>query len=86
MSLAHSPRVVSTMLVSAAITLAAWTGGAAPASADPNLFGVLSCSCRTTTTPDSPPSRDAMNQAIQQGISDGLSGRPAPAQASRLRP
>jgi hypothetical protein len=86
MSFANSPRVISKILVSAAIALAAWIGGAAPASADPNPFGVLSCSCRTTTTTDSLPPGDGMNQAIQHGISDGLSERPAPAQASRLRP
>ena len=55
-------RVITKILVSAAIALGSSVGPAAPASADPNaiggthpkLFGVLSCSCQEAAPPGSP--------------------------------
>ena len=58
------------VLLCAAIAVAAAVGVAAPASADPTLFGVLSCGCQETAPTDSAVFTDKVNQGIQQGLSD----------------
>jgi hypothetical protein len=71
-------RVITKILVSAAIALGSSVGAAAPASADPNaiggthpnLFGVLSCGCQEQAPPNSPGFTDHVNQGIQQGLTD----------------
>jgi hypothetical protein len=67
-------RVLTKILIGAAVALGAYVGGAAPVSADgnpigsaPNPFGGLSCSCRETAPPGSP----ALREGIQRGIRDG---------------
>jgi hypothetical protein len=62
--------VITKVLVSAAIALAAAVGVAAPAGADPTLFGVLSCGCLETAPTDSAVFQDNVEQGIQQGLSD----------------
>jgi hypothetical protein len=62
--------VITKVLVSAAIILAAAVEVAAPASADPTLFGVLSCGCHETAPSDSAIFTDNITQGIQQGLSD----------------
>ena len=62
----RSPQVIMNVLFSAAIALAA-VGLAATASADPNPFSNLSCSC------ESPPGLGRAGPGqIAQGIRDGL--------------
>lgn len=75
MSIANH-QVITKILVSAAVALVSWVGGAAPASADPNgastdpnPFGALSCNCQMTA----PPGNTALKEAIDQGIRNGLS-------------
>ena len=65
-------RVITKILVCAAVALGSKFEAAAPASADPNviggthpkLFGVLSCSCQETAPPGSP----AQGEEIERGI------------------
>jgi hypothetical protein len=66
--------VITKVLVSAAIALAAAVGAAATASADPTLFGVLSCGCQEPAPTDSAVFTDNVKQGIQQGLSDRESG------------
>jgi hypothetical protein len=61
--------VITKMLFSAAIALAAAVGAAAPAGADPTLFGTLSCSCGEAVAVSGGP--DATNQTTL-GIQSGL--------------
>src|SRR6516165_7674398 len=63
---ARSPQVITNVLASVAIALAA-LGFAAPASADPNQFSNLSCSC-----PSPLEVGPAGPGQIIQGIRDGL--------------
>jgi hypothetical protein len=79
-------RVITKIMVSAAIALGASVGGAAPASADPNPigtepnpFGALSCSCQETASAGSPALRAEIDRGIRAGISAPLPGPPAPA-------
>jgi hypothetical protein len=58
------------ILVCAAITLVTALGVAAPASADPSVFGVLSCSCAETVSVDNAPGIDPIQQGLQTGLSD----------------
>jgi hypothetical protein len=66
-------KVITKILVSAAIALGAFVGAAAPASADPNAiggthpnpFGGLSCNCQETA----PPGSSALEQ-MKRGIRD----------------
>jgi hypothetical protein len=62
--------VVSRILVSAALAVGAAVAIAAPASADPNPFGDLSCSCPQTFSDGSPALINQITQGIQQGQSD----------------
>jgi hypothetical protein len=61
--------VITKVLFSAAITLAAAVGAATPANADPSLFQVLSCNC------EQPVTVDQTNLGIQNGL-DYLQGIP----------
>jgi hypothetical protein len=74
--------VITKVLASAAIVLAAAMGLAAPASADPTLFGVLSCGCQETAPTDSAIFTDNVSQGIQQGLSDESRTNPVLASAS----
>ena len=67
-------KVITKILVSAAITLGLWIAGATPARADPNPntvgtdpnpFGGLSCNCQETA----PPGSSALEQ-MKRGIRD----------------
>jgi hypothetical protein len=62
--------VITKVSASAAVVLAAAVGVAAPASADPTVFGVLSCGCQETAPADTAIFTDNVRQGIQQGISD----------------
>ena len=83
-------KVITKILVSAAITLGLWIAGATPARADPNPntvgtdpnpFGGLSCNCQETAPAGSPERR----KEIDRGIREGLSARsPAYRRASPI--
>jgi hypothetical protein len=62
--------VVSRILVSVALAVAAAVVVAAPASADPNLFRDLDCSCPQTFLDGSPAFINQLTRGIQQGQSD----------------
>ncbi|OIN78119.1 hypothetical protein [Mycobacterium malmoense] len=62
--------MVSKILVGAAAAVGAAVTAAAPAGADPSVFGVLSCSCRETAPANSPALTENLNRGIQQGLSD----------------
>ena len=62
--------MITKVLVGAAIALAGALGVAAPAGADPTLFGVLSCGCQESAPPDSPTFSDHVNQGLRQGLSE----------------
>jgi len=62
--------LITKVLVSGAIALAAAVGAAAPAGADPTLFGVLSCGCQEPAPSDSAIFSDHVKQGIQQGLTD----------------
>ncbi len=71
--------MITKVLLSAAVTLGVAAGIATPASADPNPFGTLGCSC-TLPAPDAKaPATDQLNRGIQSGLGylDGISPRPA---------
>jgi len=79
MTTQHHDRVVTKILVSSAIAVGSWIGGAAPASADPNSpanppnpFGSLTCSCQEIA----PASRQALREQLDRGIRDGHSASP----------
>lgn len=57
------------LLLSGVIVFGSCLGLAAPAAADPSVFGVLSCGCPDATPTDSPPRADKVNQGIQHGLS-----------------
>jgi hypothetical protein len=81
-------KVITKILVSAAIALGSCIGGAAPASAEdpnpigtePNLFGGLHCSCQKTAPPGSPALREEVERGLQEGHSAWLPGLPPPTQ------
>jgi hypothetical protein len=62
--------VITKLMVGAAIAVAAAVVVAAPAGADPTLFGVLSCGCHETAPADSAIFSDNLKQGIQQGLAD----------------
>lgn len=77
--------VITKILVSAAIALGFFVGGAAPASADTNAIGTdqnpfsgLTCNCRETAPAGSPALTDEINRGIREGRSAWLPGLPAP--------
>ena len=71
--------MITKVLVSAGIAVAAAVGTAAPAGADPSAFGVLSCSCDQAVPASAgvPSVTDQVNEGIQNGISDlqGIAGQ-----------
>jgi hypothetical protein len=68
--------LITKILTSTAIALAAAAGIAAPAGADPSPFNVLSCdSCPQTVKKGGPPAPAQTNQSIQRGLND-LQGAP----------
>jgi len=86
-------KVITKILVSAAIALGCWVGGAAPASADPNStgtaanpFGGLTCSCQETAPPGSPALREEINRGIREGHSAGVPGLPPATQPRQPQP
>ena len=88
-------RVITKILVSAAIALGSSVGAAAPASADPHaiggthpkLFSVLSCSCQETAPPGSPAQREEeIERGIRVGLSAWLPGLPPPTQPRQPQP
>jgi hypothetical protein len=63
------PSVITKALFSAAIAAGVAVGVATPASADPSLFQVLSCSCgEAVTVPGGGPDVDQTNLGIQTGL------------------
>jgi hypothetical protein len=62
--------VITKILAGAAtITLGVAVALAAPASADPSVYGTLSCSCdQTTTLSGGGAPGDAMDQGIRSGL------------------
>jgi hypothetical protein len=65
------------VLVSAAIAVSAAVGVAAPASADPSVFGDLSCSCPQTISKSGVSVTDQIDRGIRQGETDlqGIHGQ-----------
>jgi len=61
--------LISKVILSSAIIFASCLGSAAPAAADPSVFGVLSCGCADVAPADSPVRTDKVNQGIRQGLS-----------------
>jgi hypothetical protein len=62
--------LLTKILIGAATTLVAAIGVAAPATADPNYFGTLSCSCAETVSVDNGPGIDPIQQGMQAGLAD----------------
>ena len=86
-------KVITKLLVSAAIALGSGVVGAAPASADPNTvgaepnpFGTFGCSCRETAPAGSPALREEVERGLQEGHTAWLPGLPAPAQPGQPLP
>jgi hypothetical protein len=79
-------KVITKILISAAITLGLWAAGATPASADPNPntvgtdpnpFGGLSCNCRETAPAGGPERKEQIDRGIREGLSARSPGLPA---------
>jgi hypothetical protein len=72
--------LITKVVFTAAITLGAALAVATPASADPNLFGALGCSCRRPVeVPHGKPAvKDQVNQGIQSGLGSLRSSPPNP--------
>ena len=62
--------MITKFVFTAAIALGAATAIAAPAGADPSLFGVLSCNC--TQPSDLPHGKPAVSDQLNRGIQSGL--------------
>lgn len=62
--------MITKLVVTAAIALGAATAIAAPAGADPSLFGALSCNC--TQPSDVPHGKPVVSDQLNQGIQSGL--------------
>lgn len=60
--------MIAKALAGAAIAVGAAVGVAAPAVADPNPFGDLTCGCVMDKAGSVVPSQDQMSQAILQGL------------------
>ena len=71
----HPTVLITKTLIGAAIALGSAVGASGPASADPSLFGTLSCSCQGTAPASGPVLRREIDQGIQQGL---LTGVPRP--------
>ena len=80
-------KMITKILVSAAIVLGFGVVGAAPASAGPdtvgtapNPFGTLGCGCQETAPAGSPVLRAEIDRGLREGHTAVLPGLPAPAQ------
>ena len=62
--------MITKFVFTAAIALGAATAIAAPAGADPSLFGALSCNC--TQPSDVPHGKPALSDQLRQGTQSGL--------------
>jgi hypothetical protein len=62
--------LITKIVFTAAIALGAVTAVAAPAGADPSLFGALSCGC--TQPSDVPHGKPAVSDQLNWGIQSGL--------------
>jgi hypothetical protein len=62
-------RVLTKILFSCAVALAASLGWAAPAGADPSVFNDLSCSCSQTVSNGGSSVTDQITRGIQAGLS-----------------
>jgi hypothetical protein len=62
--------LITKIVFTAAIALGAATAVAAPAGADPSLFGALSCGC--TQPSDVPHGKPAVSDQLNRGIQSGL--------------
>jgi hypothetical protein len=62
--------LITKFVFTAAIALGAAMAIAAPAGADPSLFGALSCNC--TQPSDVPHGKPAVSDQLRQGIQSGL--------------
>ena len=62
--------MITKIVFTAAITLGAALAVATPATADPNLFGALSCNCAQPS--DVPHGKPAVSDQLRQGIQSGL--------------
>ena len=69
--------MITKLVASAAITVAAAVGVSAPACADPSAFSVLSCSCPQMLPKGGPAVTEQINRGIQDGLTDlrGIPGR-----------
>jgi hypothetical protein len=65
--------VITKVLFSAAVALSVAVGVAIPVSADPDAFGVLSCSCGggPTAAVGGPTVSDQINDGIRDGLVNG---------------
>jgi hypothetical protein len=86
-------RVITKILVGAAIALSAGLAAAAPAAAGPNAtgtdqspYGTLGCNCRETASAGSPQLSDKINRGIREGLTVSIPGLPAPARAGQPLP
>jgi hypothetical protein len=64
-----------TKILIGAATLVAAVGVAAPANADPNLFGTLSCNCTETVSVETGLGADPIQQGMQSGLAEVRSVR-----------
>src|SRR5262249_941452 len=83
-------RVVTRLLIVAAVALGFAVLGVAPASADPdafhddqNPFGPSRCSCPQTAPPGSPESTEEIRRGLREGHTASVPGLPPPAQPAQ---
>jgi hypothetical protein len=83
-------RVITKMLVGAAVALGAGLAWAAPAAADPNAistdpspYGTLGCNCRETAPAHSPQLSEEINRGLREGLTASVPGLPAPARPAQ---
>jgi hypothetical protein len=79
-------QLIMKILVGFAIALGCCVAEAAPASADPNPFGTLSCSCRGTAPADGADPSEEIRRGLREGLSAWLPGLPPPPQPLSPRP
>ena len=86
-------RVITKILVGAAIALGAGLAAAAPAAAgpnpigtDPNPYGTLGCNCRETAPAGSPQLSEEINRGFRQGLTVSIPGLPATARSGQPLP
>lgn len=64
--------MIPKLLVGVGLVLGAAGWTAATATADPNPFSHLSCSCQETAPPGSPALTDKIQRGIQRGLNGGV--------------